>query len=193
MTEKSNKKTLSGITIERQRQNITNQINMKIKLALILILIGIAENQAQDKLTVAIVENSTFIETYNKNSWSDDFTFDKAFRLGPTSVKVLKEGVKTSLKWIDLNNEHYKTFQKEICRFKTMEKELFKFHGYVDEFATEMTMIFHGDSDGSFKIEIKAYDSFSAFITITDLEMVKGFKALLDGKSANNDIDKIFK
>jgi hypothetical protein len=166
---------------------------MKIKLALIVILFGISTTQAQDKITVAIGAKSTFIETYNKNSWSEDFTLDEAYRLGPTSVKILKDGVKTSLKWIELNNSHYKTFQKEICRFKTMEKELFKFHGYVDEFAKEMTMIFYGESDGSFKIEIKQYNSYSVFITFTDLEMLRGFKDLLDGKSANNEIDDIFK
>ena len=81
---------------------------MKIKLALIIILFGISTNQAQDKITVAIGAKSTFIETYNKNSWSEDFTLDEAYRLGPTSVKILKDGVKTSLKWIELNNSHYK-------------------------------------------------------------------------------------
>lgn len=166
---------------------------MKRKLALIIILFGVLKSQAQDKITVAIGSNSTFIETYNKNSWSDDFTLDDAYRLGPTNLKTLKDGVKTSLKWIELNNSHNKTFQKEVCRFKTMEKELFKFHGYVDEFATEMTMIFYGESDGSFKIEIKPYNSYSVFITFTDLEMLRGFKDLLDGKSANNEIDDIFK
>lgn len=166
---------------------------MKIKLALIVILFGLLTTQAQDKITVAVGTNSTFIETYNKNSWSGDFTLNKAYRLGPTSLKTLKDGVKTSLKWIEINNSYYKTFQKEVCRFKTMEKESFKFHGYVDEFAEEMTMIFYGESDGSFKIEIKPYNSYSIFITFTNLDMLRGFKDLLDGKSANNEIDDIFK
>ncbi|SHM79421.1 hypothetical protein [Flavobacterium xanthum] len=166
---------------------------MKKKLVIIIIFFGFAKIQAQDRITVAIGSNSTFIETYNKNSWSDEFTLTEAYRLGPTNLKTLKEGVKTSLKWIDLNDTHNKTFQKEVCRFKTTEKESFKFHGYVDQFATEMVMIFNGEVDGTFKIEIKPYNSFLVFITFTDVEMLKGFKDLLDGKSANNEVDDIFK
>lgn len=165
---------------------------MKRILALIIILFGYSTSQAQDKIKVAINSSSTFIETYNKSSFSEDFIIEDAYRLGTTSLTTLREGVNTSLKWIELNITHNKTFQKEICRFKTMEKESFKFHGYVDEFATEMAMIFYGNSDGSFKIVIKQYNSYSEFIIFTDLYKLIGFKNLLDGNSANNEIDDIF-
>lgn len=164
----------------------------KSKLLFLLILIVI-KVQAQERITVAIGKTGTYIESYDKNSFNDEFRLKSAYRLGSNTLKVLKDGIKTSIKWIELNNIHNKAFEKEICRFKAMEKETFKFHGYVDGFATEMTMSFKGESDGSFKIEIKPYNNFSTFIIFTELYMVESFKDLLDGKLAKNEIDDIFK
>jgi hypothetical protein len=95
--------------------------------------------------------------------------------------------------WIDLNKTHKKSFEKEICRFKAMDKEQYKFHGYVEQFTEEMTLLFKGKSDGSFELIIKPYNSYSTFIKFTDKDMVEKFKALLDGKSANKEIDDVFK
>ena len=166
---------------------------MKTVLAFIFIFIFLFKVSAQDKISVSKSTSSTFIETYKTSFMGDDFVLDEAYRLGPASLKILREGIKTSLKWIELNKDHQKTFQKEICRFKVMEKERYEFHGYVDEFADEMTLIFNGESDEIFKIEIKKYNGYSSFIIIEDTTMLNGFKNLLDGKSANNEIDDIFK
>ena len=136
----------------------------------------------------------------NKKSYSNELTLDHAYRLGPTSTKTLKEGLRTAIKWIDLNVTHQKDFEKEVCRFRAMEKETYKFHGYVDQFAVEMTLYFKGNSDGTFVLEIKQNDSpltfntFSdKFITFSDKKMIISFLDLLDGKSANKEIDDIFK
>jgi hypothetical protein len=159
-------------------------------------------SNAQERIAVATNASETFIETYIKSysnidayikSYSNEFTLAEAYRLGPTSTKTLKNGIRTAIKWIDLNIEYQKDFEKEICRFKAMEKELYKFHGYVDEFTVEMTLNFKGYSDGTFKLEIKQYDSYSAFIEFRDKDMVISFRDLLDGKSANKEIDDIFK
>lgn len=147
---------------------------------------------AQDKIIVSINKIDTYIETYKK-SYSKNFILDEAYRLGPSSFKTLKEGVRTALKWIDINSEYNKTFEKEICRFKAMEKEQYKFHGYVDQFAKELILNFRGYSNGTFVIEIKEYDGYSTFIKLNEKYMVISFRDLLEGKSVNKEIDDIFK
>lgn len=164
---------------------------MKKHFIIILVCVGF-NSYAQERITVATNAAETFIETYKK-SYISVLILDEAYRLGPTSTKTLKEGIRTAIKWIDLNTTHQKDFEKEICRFKAMEKELYKFHGYVDEFAVEMTLNFKGYLDGTFVLEIKQYDSYSAFITFSDKDMIISFRDLLDGKSANKEIDDIFK
>jgi hypothetical protein len=150
---------------------------------------------SQERITVATSPTDTYLETYKKLGFknSNELVLDDAYRLGPNSAKTLKEGIITAIKWIDLNVTHQKEFEKEICRFKAMEKELYKFHGYVDEFTVEMKLNFKGYSDGTFVLEIKEYDSYSTFITFRNKDMVIGFRDLLDGKSADREIDDIFK
>jgi hypothetical protein len=164
---------------------------MKKYFIIILVCVGF-KSYAQERITVATNAAETFIETYEK-SYTNQFTLDKAYRLGPTATKTLKEGIRTAIKWIDLNATHQKDFEKEICRFKAMEKELYKFHGYVAQFAVEMTLNFKGNSNGTFILEIKQYDSNSRFISFSDMDMIISFRDLLDGKSANKEIDDIFK
>ena len=164
---------------------------MKEYLITILVCVGF-NSYAQERITVVTTAAEIFMETYEK-SFFNEFTLDEAYRLGPTSTKTLKEGIRTALKWIDLNSTHQKDFEKEICRFKAMEKELYKFHGYVDQFAVEMTLNFRGNSDGTFVLEIKQYDTYSTFISFSDKDMIISFRDLLDGKSANKEIDDIFK
>jgi len=164
---------------------------MKNYLIIILVCIGF-KSYAQERITVLTNASETFIETYKK-LYSNEFTLDHAYRLGPTSTKTLKEGIRIAIKWIDLNATHQKDFEKEVCRFKAMDKEPYKFHGYVDQLAVEMTLYFKGNSDGTFVLEIKQYDSYSKFISFSDKEMIISFRDLLDGKSANKEIDDIFK
>lgn len=165
---------------------------MKKTLIIIFIIISGLNSYSQERITVAANSSQTFIETY-KRSYSNEFILDKAYRLGPTSAKILREGIGTAIKWIDLNVIHQKDFEKEICRFKAMDKEEYKFHGYVDQLAVEIILNFKGYSDGTFEIEIKQYDSYSVFIGFSDKDMVINFRDLLDGKSANKEIDDIFK
>jgi hypothetical protein len=163
---------------------------MKKYFIIIIVCVGF-NSYAQERITVATTAAETFIETYKK-LYSDEIILNAAYRLGPTSAKTLKEGIKTAIKWIDLNSTHQKDFEKEICRFKAMEKETYKFHGYVDQFAVEMTLNFKGNADGTFAVEIKQYDSYSTFIEFSDKDMIISFRDLLDGKSANKEIDDIF-
>ena len=164
---------------------------MKKYFIIILVFIGF-HSFAQERITLVTSAAETFIETYNK-SYSKEFTLDEAYRLGPSSTKTLKAGIRTALKWIDLNATSQKDFEKEICRFKAMEKEEYKFHGYVDEFAIEMTLNFKGNSDGTFILEIKPYNGYAKFISFSDKDMITNFRDLLDGKSPNKEIDDIFK
>jgi len=162
---------------------------MKGYLNIILIYIGL-NSYAQDRIAVETSSAQTIIETYSKSYSS--FDLDKAYRLGPTSTKTLKEGIRISLKWIELNATYLKDFEKEICRFKAMKKTDFEFHGYNDHLADEMILNFKGNSDGTFLLEIKTFYS-SAFISLSDKNMVISFRDLLDGKSTNKEIDDIFK
>lgn len=54
-------------------------------------------------------------------------------------------------------------------------------------------MTFYGYSDGTFKITIEENNGIGTFITITETNMLSGFYDLLNGKSANKEIDDIFK
>lgn len=161
-------------------------------LFIVSMILTLFKSYAQDKIMVATSTNETYIETYRKSNYMEPI-LDKAYRLGPTSTKALKEGIRTAINWINLNTQHKKAFEKEICRFKAMDKELYKSVGYIDEFAVEMTLTFRGYSDGTFLLVIKEYDSLSTFIMFIDIDMVNVFRDLLDGKSPNKEIDDIFK
>jgi len=149
---------------------------------------------SQDRINVALGQNSTFIETYDYYDFTKEYSLKKAYRLGPTSLKVLRDAVNTAIKWAELNESHQKSFTKEICRFKATDKETFNFYKkHIDQFSDEIVMIFYGNLDGTFKLEVKRYNGYGEFIEITDLEMLNGFNDLLNGKSANKEIDDIFK
>ena len=155
-------------------------------MIIFLLIISCFSSSAQDKIAVTINGSEIFIETYKKSLYggysSNELSLDEAYRLGPSATGVLKQGIKTAIKWIDLNKTHNKTFEKEVCRFKAMDKEQYKFHGYVDQFTVEMTLLFKGKSDGSFELIIKPYNSsYSNFIEFNNKEMVEKFKDLLDG------------
>lgn len=163
-----------------------------MKIILLFFILIAVDLTGQEKITVSTNPSETFIETY-ETFLSDQLVLKAAYRLGPASTKILKDGLTTALKWIALNEDHQKTFEKEICRFKAMEKELYKFHGYVDQFSVEMTLLFKGYPGGVFELEIKTYDGFSVFILFEEKEQVEKFKGMLNGKSANKEIDDIFK
>ncbi|GGG12774.1 hypothetical protein [Pontibacter amylolyticus] len=167
---------------------------MNLKFTLILIIfLKFSTAFSQEKISVAIVGSDTYIETYSKSYYNSELSLDKAYRLGPGALSTLKQGIKKAIEWSTLNETHQKGFEKEICRFKVMKKELYKFHGYVDGFTSEMTLLFKGYEDGSFDLVIRPYNSsFDKFIEFNDKGMVKKFNNLLHGKSANKEIDDIF-
>ncbi len=167
---------------------------MKATIFLITLL-WVLNINAQDKITVITNTKGTFIETYDYLSYDDSYWQKEAYRLGPSATKVLKDGIDTAFKWIDLNKTHRKTFQKEICRFKVMDKRDFDFFGYTERLTKEIKLNFKGYSDNTFEIEITGGGlvGIIPFIKISDYNYLVGFKNLLDGKSANKEIDDIFK
>jgi hypothetical protein len=162
----------------------------------------------QDRITVAISNGSTFIETewtanftYDDGSGSyksDEYTKQAAYRLGPSATTKLNEGLNTALKWIDLNRIHNKEFEKEVCRFMVMEKGNYRTYGYVPGMGSESQLLFTGHSDGSFNLILETNDlhtslNYSPFLYFKTKENVVKFKDILNGKSANKEIDDIFK
>lgn len=157
---------------------------------------GLGDNK---KITVILNGNETFIETYYKGLESRSTKLEKNFsqthnyRLGPSASNALKKGVITAIEWINLNEQHKKDFEKEICRFHIMNRTDFENHGYSNHLASEMQLLFIGKSDGSFEFVLKDPISTGRFIEFTEKELVNKFRNLLDGKSTNDEIDDIFK
>ncbi|MDD4990727.1 MAG: hypothetical protein PHR83_00720 [Paludibacter sp.] len=158
---------------------------MKKYLVIILFCLG-SHSYAQDRISVSTSKSGTIIEV-------SEYSHILAYRLGPASANILKNGLNTALKWIDLNSIHQKNFEKEICRFKAMDYETYKFHGYIDQLASEMRILFNGNSDGTFELLIGKYDSRQGFLSFSDKATILDFIDLLNGKSVNNEIDDIFK
>lgn len=167
-------------------------MKMKNKLKIILLFLITNLSYSQDKITVLTNSTSTYIETYTYRSYNNEYSLNKAIRIGPTSLKTLKNGIDIAIKWVDLNLEHNKLFSKEISRFKAMDKDSYKFHGYVEQFTKEYSIVFYGNYNGEFKLEIKSQHDFE-FIKIESYEMLQSFKKLLNGESTNSEIDDIFK
>ncbi|MCB0371154.1 MAG: hypothetical protein KDD45_17495, partial [Bdellovibrionales bacterium] len=154
---------------------------------------------AQEKIVVLINSNGTFIETYEKQKtdYSEYTIQSQSKRLGPAASKSLKEGLSTALKWIDLNKVHKKSFEKEICRFKAMDKEAWEMMGFQNSFASEMSMLFIGNNDGTFILRIgntiMVNSYFGNFLTFKDESRLKKFLGMLNGNSPDKEIDDIFK
>ncbi|WP_299818106.1 hypothetical protein [uncultured Pontibacter sp.] len=167
-------------------------MDLKALIITIILLLQVQFAHSQAKISVSINGTDTYIETYNK-TFGDELSLDKAYRLGPGALVTLKQGTKKALEWGSLNELHQKAFEKEICRFKVMDKELYKFHGYVDQFTSEIVLLFKGFEDGSFELMIKPYNSsYDTFIEFSDKEMLQNFDNLLNGRSANKEINDIF-
>lgn len=163
------------------------------KLQLFIILFPII-SISQDRISASVGNNEIYIETYKYYEFDDSYTLQKAYRLGPSSAKVLKDGIKTAVKWAELNQQYNREFNKEISRFSVMEKEIYKFYKkYINEFSDELIMTFKGLESGEFEFEIKNNNDFIDFIRINDLEMLINFQNLINGKSVNNEIDELFK
>lgn len=173
------------------------EVMVKVLVFSFFVLLFAPVSFGQEKVKISTGGSNTYIETYSKNSFrgydSGEYKLDEAYRLGPTSAKTLKSGIKKALEWADLNKEHQKEFDKEVCRFKVMDKETYKFHGYVDEFTKEMVLTFHGNSSGGCSASLKIYDSYGTFLSLDSKEDMNDILDMLNGKSVNDEIDDIFK
>lgn len=163
------------------------------KYFIIILLCLVFNCLAHAKVSVSISKAGTVIEVSENSSTIQKAYSIQAYRLGPTSANVLKTGLQTALKWADLNMTHKKNFEKEICRFKAMDYEAYKHFGYVDEFSKEMKILFKGYTNGTFELKIAEYNSLFGFLNFYDKASIRKFIDLLNGKSANKEIDDIFK
>ena len=104
----------------------------------------------------------------------------------------MQSGLKKAITWAKLNVEHQKEFEKEIIRIRVTDKETYDFYRrYIPEFSKEAKLIFQGHEDGTFTLSLTVTDDVVT-ITITTEEGVNNLIKLLQGKSLNSDIDKIF-
>lgn len=167
---------------------------MRKILVVVFVVIFNFNVKSQDKINVGLGKVNNYIETYQYVDFLKEYSLKDAYRLGPSAIKILKSGINTAIKWVNLNEVHQKDFTKEICRFTATDKKTFDFYQkHIDQFADEIVMTFYGYSDGTFKIVIGENNNFSPFITINNMYMLDGFNDLLNGKSANKEIDDIFK
>ncbi len=159
--------------------------------SLMLIMLGGATLATAHGQTLTVVHegNNVYLEKGTNFGSSD------AYRLGPSATQTLIEGLKRAIRWYDLNQNHRKSFTKEVCRFPVMDKSQYKFHGYVASFTNEMHMVFEGNSDGSMKCFLKIEDKswISSFWTLRSKKDLQKLLNLMQGKSANPEIDDIFR
>jgi hypothetical protein len=112
--------------------------------------------------------------------------------VGPQTLITLQSGVKKAITWANKNIEVQMEFTKEIGRFRTMDKQTYSFYKkYISEFSNEGKLIFNGYSDGTFQLDFEV-DGSPFRIKISSVEALESFLSLLQGKSANKDVDDIF-
>ncbi|MCL9768878.1 hypothetical protein NAT47_00435 [Flavobacterium sp. HXWNR69] len=166
---------------------------MKLNLKSYILILFTSTIYSQDKINVLSNSKDTYIETYKYYSYNEQYSLTDAIRIGPSGMKILKSSISTAIKWVELNNNYNKQFTKEISRFKAIDKKTYDFYKkYIDQFADEYIITFYGYENGDFKVEIKKHN-YDGFIIIDNIEMLKDFKNIINGKSANNEIDDIFK
>lgn len=105
-------------------------------------------------------------------------------------LDVLKKSLETAIEWIELNKAHKKKFTKEVCcRFYAIQKYHYEINNMWDTtLAFDVSVIFKGHENGNFTLHINALG-----FTTSKKEFVEKFLKILNGKSANKDIDEIFK
>ncbi|SHJ60807.1 hypothetical protein SAMN02745146_3514 [Hymenobacter daecheongensis DSM 21074] len=120
---------------------------------------------------------------------------DISFRLGPTAATQLIKGMKKAKEWSAINQQYKKEFRKEIVRFWVMDKSTFQFHGYMQQFANTAKLIFTGRTDGTSSCLIKIEGSVmvSNFLEFNSYDEMNNFLKILEGKSAQKEVDSIFK
>lgn len=116
---------------------------------------------------------------------------ERLYFVGLQHVNILKQGLKKILTWADLNRTHKKEFEKEVCRFRVMEKEEYRFHGYIPQITREVIVNFYGKDDGAFSC-IFSFKEDRYELHFVNKVQVNDFLKLLNGQSVNKNIDNIF-
>jgi hypothetical protein len=176
---------------------------------LLLLLLFFPESLFSQGYRVSVVKlknGSAFIEAQSvhepndlENSILGDFkspanvksvSWLGAVWVGPQTLLTFQSGVKKAIEWATKNEEYKKEFTKEIVRFRTMDKDTYSFYQrYIAEFSDEGKLIFSGYSYGTFEVEF----STSEFnIKLSSVESLQSLLSILQGKSANKEIDDIF-
>lgn len=163
---------------------------MKFLLSLLLFSFTSVSVCFSQEKSVTVVRSSKgmFIET-------ESYSNETSLRLGPTAANQLIQGMKKAKVWSTTNQQYKKEFQKEIVRFWVMDKGTFQFHGYIQQLANTAKLIFIGSSDGTSSCLIRIDGSFmvSDFLELKSYSEMNSFLKILEGKSANKEIDSIFK
>jgi hypothetical protein len=149
----------------------------------------------QVKVGVLIKGNSTYIEKYQKDFENIGYQFVNSYRLGLNSSTQLKTLVKKAIEWAELNKTHKKSFEKSMGRIKVMSADEYKLHGYTDQLAQDLELIFYGYENGMFKLKICNAPCMDIiyFLEFESIEELESFYNMLLGKTISKEIDDIFK
>lgn len=103
----------------------------------------------------------------------------------------LQNTLNKAIDWAGINSSKRMEFDKEITRFRVMEKSTYEFYRrYIPEFSQEAKVIFAGSNDGSFKCTI--YFANMDDLVFDRTENIRNFINILQGKSGNPSVDKVF-
>lgn len=163
----------------------------KIIFVLLLIIpMLFSKNSLAQSITIVHTNNGIYLEKGNDYR---NFSPQVEYRLGSSAKSILIQSIKKAIEWYDLNQLHKKSFTKEINRFKVMDKETYQFHGYVEQFTKNAKVTFAGYSNGDCVCNIEIDNNSIPFLTLSSKKAMQDFLNILQGKSANPDIDNIFK
>jgi hypothetical protein len=171
----------------------------KLKTFSTLIILFFCQNiiLAQNNYSVTVLKNkksaAVMIEFSGEGRGEQG-----AFWLNSDAGTKLQEGIKKGINWAKLNEANYKSFEKEIVRFRVTPKSTYNFYKkYIPEFTEECKVMFKGIDDGSFELSmlfkndnVTDYESILVFYNI---ESLNNFIGLLQGKAVKNEINDIFK
>ena len=153
--------------------------------------------QTQQSITVVRLKNGSAIIECKKMSDGNGITGNSETDAGKYWITYqtntsLQEGLKKAENWAKLNEEHKIDFEKEIIRIRVTDKDNYEFYKkYISQFSKEAKLIFQGHKDGSFTLILIVTEDL-VDITLASLDGVNNFIKLLQGKSANEVVDKIF-
>lgn len=167
---------------------------MKTVLVTLLLAISLT-NYAQDKtywnytnITVAKFKNGSCSIELSGSQLSD-----VKYWVGTTTNTNIQNALIKANKWAVLNEEKKMEFEKEIIRFRFMEKKDYEFHGYVQEFTREGKVSFRGLNDGTFEcsLSFEQQDGSYSECNFTEITVLSNVIKMLQGKPVSKS-DEIF-